>query len=210
MPKTTRKPEEINEVRETILQEAIKLMTETGFNNMSMRKLASRLGMTAANIYNYYSNKDELYLDIQKSGFQVLVDIFSDIDNRNIPPINKFREVIKAYIKFSFENASCYDIMFSLNTPKYIDYVQTNIEPLALEEKVTALRAAGITTGIITEILKTSKRIPLEDAKYKTIQLWSTLHGLVSLYNSRVLQELDEDTENIIERYIEDMVNQIA
>ncbi|MEZ4549411.1 MAG: TetR family transcriptional regulator [Desulfobacterales bacterium] len=37
---------------------------------MSMRKLAGRLKMTAANIYNYYQNKDDLYLAIQTRGFR--------------------------------------------------------------------------------------------------------------------------------------------
>ena len=30
-----------------------------------MRKIATKVSMTAANIYNYYSNKDEIYLAIQ-------------------------------------------------------------------------------------------------------------------------------------------------
>jgi len=65
MPKATRSPEEVKTVKNEILETALSLMCEDGFDALTMRKLALRLKMTAANIYNYYTNKDDLYLAIQ-------------------------------------------------------------------------------------------------------------------------------------------------
>jgi len=39
-----------------------------------------------------------------------------------------------AYLKFGMENPEYYEIMFSRNTPKYIDYQGTAIEPTAFYE----------------------------------------------------------------------------
>ena len=79
MPKPIRSPKEVETVKNDILKTALKLMCDEGFDALSMRKLAARLKMTAANIYNYYENKDDLYLAIQTRGFQMIVDRFSEI-----------------------------------------------------------------------------------------------------------------------------------
>jgi len=52
MPKVARSQEDREIIREKILDEALGLISESGFSSFSMRKLASRLGMTATTIYN--------------------------------------------------------------------------------------------------------------------------------------------------------------
>ena len=66
MPKTTRAAEEVIGIKDRILETALQHLIEDGFEHFSMRKLAARLGMTAANIYNYFTNKDEIYLFYMK------------------------------------------------------------------------------------------------------------------------------------------------
>ena len=60
MPKTPMTKEEIENTRGRILDTALNIIIEEGFNNLSVRKIASRLGVTATTIYNYYTNKDEI------------------------------------------------------------------------------------------------------------------------------------------------------
>ena len=206
MPKETRTEKEIKEVKERILDAAIKLMTDVGFNNFSMRKLASRVNMTAANIYNYYVNKDELYLDIQTNGFQMLYDRFKEIYETGNEPVEILKEFASAYISFGIDNAECYDIMFNRDTPKYTDYIGTDFEPIALLEKQTALEVAKITTKVINELKKKNTTIKIDDPEYRTIQIWSSLHGIVTLYNSRVLQEVEAMADDIIKRFTEDLL----
>lgn len=55
---------EIETIKQKILEQALYLMSCHGFDGFSMRKLGSRLGVSAKTIYNYYQNKDELYLAI--------------------------------------------------------------------------------------------------------------------------------------------------
>jgi AcrR family transcriptional regulator len=46
--------------RETLVREALALLDEVGLDDLSMRRLADRLGVTAASLYWYVRNKDEL------------------------------------------------------------------------------------------------------------------------------------------------------
>jgi AcrR family transcriptional regulator len=182
-------------------------MCEDGFESLSMRKLSSRLGMTAANIYNYYTNKDELYLAIQTNGFQILVDRFTEISSSKITPLKKLYAMMRAYVDFGIQNPDYYEIMFSRNTPKYADYRNTPMEPIASIEKKTALQVADITSRTIIEYsMKSKSTISADEALYITLTIWSALHGMVNLYNSRVLQEVIEQADTFIEKILYDLL----
>ena len=202
MPKAPRTQDEIQLIRDHILEEAIRLITEKGFNNLSMRSIAAGVGMTAANIYNYYKNKDELYLDIQTRGFEQLHDHLRQALYANPDPRQGIPAVMQAYIAFGLSFPSLYEIMFILNTPKYADYRHTELEPLALVEKETALKAARLLVEALEGISPELSLVTPEDAFFRMTQVWTALHGIVSLYNSRVLQEVEEDTEVFINRCI--------
>ncbi|HZK43148.1 MAG TPA: TetR/AcrR family transcriptional regulator [Syntrophomonadaceae bacterium] len=202
MAKTTRTPQEVQEFKNIILQVAVDLISTMGFNNMSMRKLAGKLGMTAANIYNYYSSKDELYLDIQTNGFNVMyercINSVKDISD----PRKKLANIIREYIRFGIEDPHCYDIIFSMDTPKYRDYRNSKIEPVAFLEKQAGMKLFDATVNITKEFYRPNN-INLEDLRFNIIHLWIQVHGLVSLYNSRVLQEVEENTEALISNLVE-------
>ena len=206
MSRITRSSEEIEKIKIKILDAALAILFEEGFDDLSMRKLGRKLGMTAANIYNYYSGKDELYLTIQTRGFELIVDRFEQINNKISQPIDRLSAMISAYLEFGFSHSDYYSIMFSRNTPKYCDYVGSKLEPIAFLEKKAALKVSEIVTHLIKNLAGSSSQIQEKDAAYHTIQLWATLHGIISLHYSRVLQELDEDVLMIIDRLKKDLI----
>ncbi|HNW26913.1 MAG TPA: TetR/AcrR family transcriptional regulator [Spirochaetota bacterium] len=206
MPKTSRSAEEVAQVREHILSAAIGIIADKGFSRLSMRSLASAIGMTAANIYNYYSSKDELYLDIQTAGFQELYARFAGARDREKTPLKKIAAIMKEYISYGTSNPDSYNIIFSMDTPKYADYRDTQIEPVAYAEKKAGLDLIEITRPVVAELLKKRGK-PAAGAWKKTVQAWIMLHGIVSLMNSRVLQEVADDSSRFIDESVKDVVN---
>ncbi|MGC9324949.1 MAG: TetR/AcrR family transcriptional regulator [Desulfomonilia bacterium] len=206
MPKAARSKEDIERVRERILDEALAIISEHGFTYFSMRKLASRLSMSATTIYNYYSNKDELYLMILTRGFDMLYTKLAEIEQTTRDPLDTVRRIIRAYVEFGVENSNYYSIMFTADTPKYRDYIGTAIEPIAFFEKETALQLITLGSRMVREIFPGKKTMTEEEARFHTIRLWSTLHGIISLYNSRVLHEVDDHPEKIMESITDDLV----
>ena len=53
MPKKARTPEEIEEVKQRILEKALELIGEDGYRSFSMRKLASKLNMTTVTAFTF-------------------------------------------------------------------------------------------------------------------------------------------------------------
>jgi len=42
-----------------------------------------------------------------------------------------------------------------------------------------------------------------------TIQLWSDLHGIISLYNSRVLYEVDKNSQEALQRRVDNLIKRL-
>ena len=209
MPKAPMTREEIDNTRARILDTALDIIITEGFNNLSVRKIASRLGVTATTIYNYYTNKNEINLMIRIRGFEKLYgllikhsDPFHDIKS-------KIQALVRAYIEFGLNHPSYYDIMFNLHTPKYLDYVGTKIEPLAYTEKQNALKCLSLFTETIGAYLPVKGKRKDHFILYQVVKFWSDLHGLVTLTNSRLFHEVLDDVDAFIRQRTSDMIENI-
>ncbi len=209
MPKAVRKQEDIEAVKRVILDAALEIMINEGFGQLSMRRIAARVSMTAANIYNYFSNKDEIYLAIQTQGFISLYSRFKKINDASFDSVDKLKKLTRAYFDFGTQNSELYEIMFTRNTPKFADYLGTRLEPAAIVEKQAALHVLELTSGLIFRIMSGHSEDSghsESEAHYRAIHHWTSLHGIVSLYNSRVLQETIDVTEETIEKLTADLL----
>ena len=210
MPKAPMTKEKIEDTRERILDIALDIIIKDGFNNLSIRKIASRLGVTATTIYNYYTNKDELNLMIRIRGFEKLHDLliercapFNDIEGQ-------LRAMIRGYVEFGLTHPSYYDIMFNLHTPKYLDYVGTDIEPLAYNEKQNALKCFSLFIEHIGAYINVTPEKKDQFVLYLLVKFWSDLHGLITLCNSRLFHEVLDNVETFIEKRTSDMIEYIV
>jgi AcrR family transcriptional regulator len=209
MPKKPMTKEEIENTRGRILDTALNIIIEEGFNNLSLRKIASRLGVTATTIYNYYTNKDEINLMIRIRAFEKLHDLLT---KRSAPFNNiedRLKAMIRAYIEFGLTYPSYYDIMFNLHTPKYLDYVGTHIEPLAHTEKQNALKCLALFMEPISNYISGKGKKKDHFILFQVIKSWSDLHGLVTLNNSRLFHEVTDKVEDFIEERTTEMIENI-
>lgn len=205
MPKAPMPPEQVEETRTRILDTALAIIIEDGFNNLSIRKIASRLGVTATTIYNYYANKDELNLMIRIRGFETLYNILLERAAGHDDIEERTKAMINGYVEFGLSYPSYYDIMFNLHTPKYLDYVGTDMEQLAWHEKQTALKCLHLFVEPLSRYLPGKSKEKDRALLYHFTRFWSDLHGLVTLHNSRLFHEVMDDTDAFIRQRIEDL-----
>lgn len=206
MPKAPMTKEEVERTREKILDTALDIIIKDGFQNLSVRKIASRLNFTATTIYNYYTNKDEINLMIRIRGFEKLHDLLT----KRSAPFKKTEDRLEAmtcaYVEFGLTNPSYYDIMFNLHTPKYLDYVGTEIEPLAFQEKQNALKCLACFVDEISAYVAADDKKRDAFILYQIAKFWSDLHGLVTLNNSRLFHEVMTDVDDFIKKRTADMI----
>lgn len=212
MPKKARTPEEISEVKQNILNKALELINEDGYNNFTMRKLAKKLNMTATPLYGYYENKDEIYLSVVMQGFENLYQILKDAYNEGENSEEKLKNICRQYMKFGIDNPNFYNVMFVLNVPKYYDYVGTSTEQTATLELNSAIKVRDFGIKAIKESGLISEQA--SDTSMIIIQLMCSMHGFISLINSQIADYLIHPKANrtdheIIDQYVDIIVSQL-
>ena len=95
-------------------------------------------------------------------------------------------------------------------TPKYLDYVETDLEPVARTEKEASLRNYDMTRKAVAALLPNQADLSADAVLLKTVQLWCDAHGVISLFNSNFFQEIDARPSELIERLIETVIGRIA
>ncbi len=199
MARPARSKEEVALIKSSILENALSILVNEGFENLSMGKIGKQMGMTTANLYNYYKNKDELYNVIVIQGYNLLHDELVESVTNTPDALNKIMALFHAYIHFGVHNTHYYHLMFSMDSPKYLDYIGTPSEDVALIEKQNSLRTLAFVMSVIDEYITDHPGYKNVDSKLVAIQFWSQLHGLISLINSGNLREADENPTQVIE-----------
>jgi AcrR family transcriptional regulator len=210
MPKITRSVEEVDAVRERILDFALKILVRNGYESLSMAKLGSKMNMTAANIYNYYASKDELLISIHKKTFAMLYDKMSHAVETADTPLQRFWNMINAFVEFGTSNINIYDVMFNRPIKQYSDYVGTPLEELSTDEFRNSIKTLAFADKIIRDYIETRPDIKPEDAKFLTIQNISALHGIISLHNSGVLRQIADDQEIVLKNIVSNIMRSIT
>ncbi len=202
MPKVKRSHEEIEAVREDIMGHALELIVTDGFDGLSMRKLAGRLGIAAKTIYNYFHSKDELYLGLLTKGFAQLLECFQAAVDPYTDPEARLEAAIKAYVNFGFERANMYNLMFTWHVPKYNDYVGTPMEDVAHIELTTALKCSDFFMERVRACILPDTGIEEEELRFELVQAWSQMHGYIAGINNSLLDYIHGDPLSLKERTV--------
>lgn len=204
MPKPQRTQEEIDAAKTEILEQAVNLIVKTGYYNFTMRKLASKVGITATTIYNYYQNKDDLFINILIRGFEELFGQLEKAGRGKITPAEKLRALIAAYTDFGLNNANFYNLMYSWHVPKYNDYVGTPMEPVARRQLEGALKIPEIFFDTIRTYARAADKIITDDEiVFLMVHYWSQIHGFIAGCNNTILSYLQDDPALLKEKHLE-------
>jgi AcrR family transcriptional regulator len=209
MTKTARDSKTIDKIKESILSQAVDIIKNEGFNRMTMRKIASKNNMSATNLYNYFSNKDEIYINILIRGFRQLYEKLKSVYDESDAPVDRGKKYIMAYLTFGIQNYNYYEIMFSPALPKYNDYVGTPLEKLAAIEMDYSKKIIELSVDAVGSVLKNQNNIEPSEIERRMIEIWSMLHGMISLYNSRMIDYVIMKPVDTYEMIVDDLLGYI-
>lgn len=190
MPKKAYSPEEVHAVRIRIMDEASRIMVEQGIANISMRNLAGSLGMTAPNLYNYFPNKHELFMETTKRGFELLSDNMEKAAAGHDDPIERLRSILKSSLPFAQEWTGYWELIF--HPPISL----RSIEGTPFEEADRLVREK--TFNLMMEAVNDVKGDADEALPIRAITAMTNVHGLIDLYNHRILEQLGDNVDQMI------------
>lgn len=153
-----------------ILRAARALLAEEGVEALSMRGVASRVGVSATALYHYFENKQELMDRVVGTTYRRAEDHLREAASTwPEGSVERIRAIEEGYIRFALEHEHDFRALFALrgeNLRDMEDHPARGCHRL-LHEAVRAAMAEG--------------NLEERDPDHVTLYLWSAVHGLVAL-----------------------------
>lgn len=101
-------------LRESLIEAALKRLSEQTVETLSLRDLARLVGVSIAAVYRHFPNKDALLAEVAVDGFKRLIEQWE----RHLPSVKKvgaeerFRRLGESYVAFALASPAHYRLMF--------------------------------------------------------------------------------------------------
>ena len=163
--------ERSRETETAILEAARDLLAEGGLDALSMRAVASKVGLSATAIYHWFQNKEDLVDRVVLHGFlRSEAYMWKAIEELPAGSMDRVAALGESYIRFALENREYFKIIFAIQTP-----APRNIDDVPGQGGYRVLRQC------VVEAMEAGN-IRRVDADLVVLFLWSLVHGLVTIF----------------------------
>lgn len=99
--------------RQAILDRSAELFSVYGFDRASMNKIAEACGVSKANLYHYYKDKEGLLFDVIRFHLKELLDVVEAADNPDAPPETRLHDLVAALLEAYRDADSQHNVQIS-------------------------------------------------------------------------------------------------
>jgi TetR/AcrR family transcriptional regulator len=85
--------------RRAILDRSAELFAEHGYDRASMSKIAEACGVSKANLYHYYRDKEELLFDVIRFHLEELLEVVEAADRPDLSAGSRLKELVAALLE---------------------------------------------------------------------------------------------------------------
>ena len=168
---TARRDRLRQELRDEILDAARDLFVTEGYANVSMRKIAERVGCAPGTIYLYFEDKDSILSGIVVETFAKLDQRMDAIRNDQGDPLERLRRGGRTYIQFGLDHPYHYLVTFGLTGS-------------ARFENDEARQAGMFSFDCMRQCVRLcveAGKLRTDDVEEVAQSLWACIHGVVML-----------------------------
>jgi len=193
MESENRRDKRKERMRRMILDAAMRLFVKQGFDNVTLRNVAEKIGYSPAAIYRYFRSKREILAALRAEGFAIFVEGQKKVLALS-DPLERLRAAGLDYLRFAKKRPGYFHLMFNMELDGKDfrgDWLEKPVEAFDLLRKLAGdCIAAGHFQG--------------QDAEAVVIGLWASAHGLATLLLSGRIGVLspDRDVWELLERVI--------
>lgn len=184
-------------IREAILVASRNIVTNEGWQAVSIRKIADAIGYSLPVVYDYFKSKDAILEEFVKNGFAMLTEEVTLAKEKVSEPTAQLEAISNAYFNFAFKHSEYYQMMFGLGMPTC--------------EKVREVEEIGNFSGAIISTMQKMMTPPVikEQTILKFHTFWSILHGLTSINMVNVAATPNRLQQQVLQDAIQGFIKNI-
>ncbi len=187
-------------MRRLILDAALHLFRTKGYEGVNMRNIAEAIEYSAATLYLYYKDKNELYFALQFEAAAAKRDhLLPAMEVQD--PMERLIEFGRRYIDFGFKHPDLYDLLFITKAP--MEHIE-NQECWALGIATHTFFEETVQACINQRYFKST------DAATIAYTLWCHAHGMVSLFIRERMRMYPEDQRQALAAKSFEMIIKMA
>lgn len=170
MSTVSRRDRELQELRNKIITQSWKIITDEGWQALSIRKIAEAIEYSIPVIYKHFENKEAIIEYFSKEGFRILSTEIATVIENKPDATQRLETIAYAYWRFASNYTQHYRVMFGLGIPA-CETINSSTE---MQE------TSNFMLRTIAQVLEESNNINA-DKLLKLKTFWSTLHGFVAI-----------------------------
>lgn len=167
------------ELRDACIVAAQEVIAERGIENLSLRDVARKLGVSHQAPYKHYPSRDHLLAEVMRRCFQRFaahLDARQHFDD----PAQDLESLGEQYLRYAQEHPLEYRLMFSTTWPESAE---------SLDLVTDATHAFDVLRGVLRRIHGDSAAMR-EAVELDALYIWSTVHGLAGVLNGQCIDKL--------------------
>lgn len=174
-------------LRETLIQGALKFLEKNPLENLSLKTIAARAGVSQAAPYRHFKNRNELLAAISQEGFELKFRYMLESYRKNVRnPIELFHGCAQAYFKMGLLHPQRFKLMLTSPVAPCAEYPELE-------------KAAGLAFGLLKKTIERCQEarvIGPGDPYHKSMHYWALVNGFTTLYAEGRLGWLGVDEKN--------------
>ena len=184
----------VPDIRDRLILATLAVLTDHGPAEVKARSVASRAGLSTMVVYNYFGGMPGLIVAVIDDGFDRLARGFDAVPVSADPITDLFAMALVSR-HLARANPHLYDLMFGLSTRQSRRVTSTENSTMPSGSSA-AFQSAYAHLVVGCERLVASGRIRPQDPAVIAAQLWSFVHGFISL---ELAQHFDDFTDSVAE-----------
>lgn len=171
-----RKEREREARRRALLDAARELLRERGFAAITTKAIAHRCELSEATLFWYFENKDDVLTTLIFEGVEIMARRFDEILARDTGPRDKLAALLGFFAEFRATNPEYFRVFSNLAYPDGGLTIRDDKKAELVRHSGDLFRRVAV---LISEIAGP------DEAKLRADVLWSAMHGLTVLRDTR-------------------------
>jgi AcrR family transcriptional regulator len=177
------KPYHHGNLRETLLEAALRLISEVGPTAFTLREVARRAGVSHNAPYRHFRDRDELMAAVSTQGYRELTRAMLDAVEQESDALARLKRAGLAYVKFALRRSEHFTVMFDAPTSKPSEKLCFSPSKMKIKYPEAAEAAEQSFHTLLNLVAACQEDGVLRAGNPKELALlaWSTVHGIAKL-----------------------------